>query len=169
MNTSIKLMALLFAVSSQCAFPMEQTQENYMPPVYIRNIFNTTNYKLELEMENKFIATIAPNSSEHFYVELPLLKHPASFSNSSPSISVIDKKNKKVLSDWVFRRYIAISSTDAYVAQILEAGPAEVGRHQAAKVKNHFSTGQKDSYEIDITFGGKDLRDTEFDIIQTVR
>src|SRR5579859_521092 len=161
MNISIKLMALLFALSSQCALAMEQTKENYIPKVHIRNILNETNHELELGMNYTNIAIIAPHGFKHIDVELPLKN--GTISLAAPWINVRSKTITSLF-DWRFERLQTINNQ--YVAYIHSEVEWEDERIQedVTEKKTPYIPGQKDSYDIDITFEGKDLSKTQFEI-----
>jgi|SRR5579859_3348051 len=158
-----KFMICLMFVYTSCIFSMSQTDE-HIPPVTLRNILNTTPYTIDLEMNHRIIATIGPKRSEQVYTELPLNKENREFKTPVIYVNV----NNIHLFKWEFKRLSLIDTQNRtlYSAEIVWKTPSWLRTEDA---EAHFTTGQNDSYEIDIVFSGKGLDATEFEILQTIK
>lgn len=160
MNTYFKITLSLLLTYIPLTIAMEQTQQ-YMPPVYIRNILNDTDLTLELETQNKTIATIAPHGFKHIGLRLPVAK--GVFFPITPWVNILH--NQTTLLNWRFERVDTVNDGKklyVYSGTVHWGTPERL--RQITKKDTPYMPGQKDSYNIDITFDGEDLSETQFEI-----
>lgn len=154
---------LILTLPASITFSMEQTEKEYIPPVTIGSLLNTTDYTIELTMNNETIVSVKPKKSEYSDFYLPLSKE--TFTLDTPWIYV-NADNQQLLR-WIFHRDNTIANE--YTGYISWGTiPEKRVLNSSERVNTSYDPGQTDSYEINMTFAGKQLEDTKFDIAQTI-